>query len=51
MYFLLDLLLTDGCIRTGELVNNEEGKQLQKSLWREVIDVLKLSNPEVERYA
>jgi len=47
----LESSLTDGGIRTGELVNNEEGKQLRKSLWREVIDVLKLSNPEVEKYA
>ncbi|KAI9879417.1 MAG: hypothetical protein M1830_008548 [Pleopsidium flavum] len=35
----------------GELVTSDEGKQLQKSLWKEAIDVLKVSAPEVEKLA
>lgn len=44
--------LTNGQVRTpGELVISPEGKEIQKQVWKEIIDVLKAKVPEVESLA
>lgn len=44
--------LRDGQLKTpGELVISPEGKEIQKQVWKEIIDVLKAKVPEVESLA
>lgn len=44
--------LKDGEVRTpGELVTSAKGKEIQKQVWEEIIDVLKAKVPEVESLA
>ena len=45
------MLIFRGLCSPGELVTSDEGKKVQKSLWREVIDALKVSSPEMEQLA
>lgn len=44
--------LKNGQLRPpGELVTSSEGQELQKQVWKEIVDVLKAKVPEVERLA
>lgn len=44
--------LTNGELQTpGEMVVSHEGKEIQKQVWKEIVDVLKAKVPEVENLA